>query len=271
MSPILGFILMICFIIMIIISSIIYEKKEFLKKYGYKYPKIIELNSQQDFSFRNFNYTFKLAVNSKRKLENLNLYEIVMNGYNENTNGIKSMYSNYIDEKTKYDKYLEKFYEILEKQVKYNENIIEKTKLFSNVDKFIKYENKEIEKERIKFTYKYNINVVATYDSPGGRNHYSKSNSFNAEDVHDFIKILNQRNEYEKTKKFQREIMSDSLRYDILKRDNYRCKICGAAASDGARLEVDHIIPISKGGKTTKNNLQTLCDRCNRGKSDKYM
>ena len=65
------------------------------------------------------------------------------------------------------------------------------------------------------------------------------------------------------------EIMTDSLRYEVLKRDGYRCKICGVSANEGARLEVDHIIPISKGGKTVIDNLQTLCMSCNRGKSDK--
>ena len=49
----------------------------------------------------------------------------------------------------------------------------------------------------------------------------------------------------------------------------YKCKVCGASASDGAKLEVDHIIPISKGGKSVMDNLQTLYKSCNRGKRDK--
>ena len=64
--------------------------------------------------------------------------------------------------------------------------------------------------------------------------------------------------------------MTDSLRYDILWRDGYKCQICGITAKDGAKLHVDHIIPIAKGGKTVPDNLQTLCERCNLGKSDKY-
>ena len=63
--------------------------------------------------------------------------------------------------------------------------------------------------------------------------------------------------------------MSDSIRYDVLKRDNFSCKICGATSREGAKLHVDHIIPVSKGGKTEMNNLQTLCERCNLGKSNK--
>ena len=56
---------------------------------------------------------------------------------------------------------------------------------------------------------------------------------------------------------------------DILKRDNFKCKLCGRSARDGVELEVDHIIPISKGGKTIESNLRVLCKDCNRGKSDK--
>ena len=64
--------------------------------------------------------------------------------------------------------------------------------------------------------------------------------------------------------------MSASLRYDVMKRDHFRCTICGRSADDGVTLHVDHIKPVSKGGKTEMSNLRTLCDYCNLGKSDKY-
>lgn len=67
----------------------------------------------------------------------------------------------------------------------------------------------------------------------------------------------------------QRAIVSDDMRYNVLKRDGFRCCLCGKTANDGVKLEVDHIIPVSKGGKSTYDNLQTLCERCNRGKRDK--
>ncbi|MCC6294516.1 MAG: HNH endonuclease [Bryobacterales bacterium] len=46
--------------------------------------------------------------------------------------------------------------------------------------------------------------------------------------------------------------------------------LCGAspAIQRGVQLEVDHILPWSKGGKSTIDNLQTLCSACNEGKSD---
>ena len=80
----------------------------------------------------------------------------------------------------------------------------------------------------------------------------------------------NRKNAYKINYNLERAKMTDSLRYDVLKRDGFRCCLCGASASDGAVLHVDHIKPVSKGGKTEYNNLQTLCDRCNLGKSNKY-
>lgn len=67
----------------------------------------------------------------------------------------------------------------------------------------------------------------------------------------------------------QRRLMSDSLRYDVMRRDGFRCQICGITAKEGAKLHVDHIRPVSKGGRTEISNLRTLCDRCNLGKGAK--
>lgn len=58
------------------------------------------------------------------------------------------------------------------------------------------------------------------------------------------------------------------LRAQVLMRDGARCQLCGAEARSGALLHVDHIIPWSKGGSTTLENLRVLCSMCNIGKSD---
>ena len=60
------------------------------------------------------------------------------------------------------------------------------------------------------------------------------------------------------------------LRFKIMKRDNFKCCACGAspAKDPSVELHVDHIIPWSKGGETVEDNLQTLCSKCNLGKSD---
>ena len=61
------------------------------------------------------------------------------------------------------------------------------------------------------------------------------------------------------------------LRYSVLKRDRFRCVLCGAspATQVGCVLHVDHIIPFCRGGLTTMDNLRTTCEPCNLGKSDK--
>ena len=61
------------------------------------------------------------------------------------------------------------------------------------------------------------------------------------------------------------------LRYDVLKRDFFKCVLCGTspAVNPTTILHIDHIVPFSKGGKTEINNLRTLCKDCNLGKSNK--
>ena len=56
------------------------------------------------------------------------------------------------------------------------------------------------------------------------------------------------------------------LRFAILERDGFRCRYCGVVAA-GRELQVDHIIPVSRGGLSTASNLATACIDCNGGKS----
>lgn len=58
---------------------------------------------------------------------------------------------------------------------------------------------------------------------------------------------------------------SEDIRDKVFKRDGYRCVRCGASNKE-KRLEVDHIIPISRGGTNDIGNLQTLCWECNKDK-----
>lgn len=61
------------------------------------------------------------------------------------------------------------------------------------------------------------------------------------------------------------------IRYDVLRRDRFRCVICGAtpASNSGCELHVDHITPVAHGGMTIIENLRTLCRNCNLGKGAK--
>lgn len=67
--------------------------------------------------------------------------------------------------------------------------------------------------------------------------------------------------------------MTSSLREKIKGRDSYTCKYCSLSVRDEKNLllEIDHVIPLSKGGITSEDNLQTLCWKCNRSKGSKVI
>lgn len=69
--------------------------------------------------------------------------------------------------------------------------------------------------------------------------------------------------------KNQRKLMTQKLRQQIITRDGYTCQICGKYMPDKVGLHIDHIVPISKGGKTIPSNLQVLCSKCNGSKSNR--
>jgi hypothetical protein len=62
-----------------------------------------------------------------------------------------------------------------------------------------------------------------------------------------------------------RKPLSKKLRFDVFKRDFFKCQYCGATPP-AVVLEADHIHPVSQGGKDRIDNLITACFDCNRGK-----
>lgn len=62
---------------------------------------------------------------------------------------------------------------------------------------------------------------------------------------------------------------SARLKVQVLMRDGNRCRLCGVECNDGLHnIHFDHIIPWSKGGETTLDNLQVLCSDCNLAKGN---
>lgn len=62
--------------------------------------------------------------------------------------------------------------------------------------------------------------------------------------------------------------ISGTIRYEVLKRAKFRCELCGISANEKA-LEVDHIVPRSRGGRDDITNFQALCYSCNAMKRDR--
>ncbi len=65
----------------------------------------------------------------------------------------------------------------------------------------------------------------------------------------------------------ERKSLSKKIRFEVFKRDSFKCQYCGKASPD-VILEVDHIKPVSEGGTNDMTNLITACFDCNRGKSN---
>ena len=110
-----------------------------------------------------------------------------------------------------------------------------------------------------------------SYTSSGGMAQRSFTVPMTEETIADLIGALENKLTASALAKEQRTLMTKKLRESILKRDNYTCCICHNSTykEPNLLLEVDHIIPVSRGGLTVGRNLQTLCWKCNRSKSAK--
>lgn len=111
------------------------------------------------------------------------------------------------------------------------------------------------------------------YVSAGGNSSQKSVITFDGETVEAVSEYISEKIKYNKSAKAQRALMTNALRNRIKDRDHHTCQMCSASIEDQSLLllEVDHIIPVSKGGLSTPENLQTLCWKCNRSKSDKII
>lgn len=112
-----------------------------------------------------------------------------------------------------------------------------------------------------------------SYISAGGNSSQHFDIVFTPDILENFIFYLAEKVRYRKSAAGQRALMTRKLRNEIKARDGYACRMCknSIAHEPNLLLEIDHIIPVSKGGITTRENLQTLCWRCNRSKGSKII
>ncbi len=178
--------------------------------------------------------------------------------------------------------YITKVRENREKNIQYmseidsissTEYVVDYAKLNISERTYKRHEKQLFEKKILTPVVSCLFTVDMSYSSPKGKVNLSKSDSFDFDDMFACLESVSRsrldRDTYSQIAVVERGEVSDSLRYDILNRDNFTCVICGVSSRQGARLHVDHIIPISKGGKSVPDNLRTLCERCNIGKSNK--
>lgn len=139
------------------------------------------------------------------------------------------------------------------------------------------FDRKRLEKNLGFDTVDYSDLYVPTYSfqyvSAGGNSSYTCDIALNKENLEIFIRYLSDLIKFKNSAEGQRALMTTKLREEIKQRDNYTCQNCGLSIYDEKNLllEIDHIIPLSKGGITSHDNLQTLCWKCNRKKGTKIL
>lgn len=148
-----------------------------------------------------------------------------------------------------------------------------------NIDFILKKEHLlSIEEEMfgsllLKPTICFSINVTLQKTNIQGRLLTDKSSKFGAEIIEEIINKLSRKYNsryldddiWQTICRVERGRVSNKMRFSIYERDGHRCRKCGRYSN---YLEIDHIFPISKGGKSEYNNLQTLCHECNVKKSN---
>ena len=109
------------------------------------------------------------------------------------------------------------------------------------------------------------------YVSAGGNSSMSYDVEMDTDVIEEFVDYLSAKVKFRKSVAGQRALMTKALRDSIKERDDFQCQECGISAHDTRNLllEIDHIKPLSKGGMTCEDNLQTLCWKCNRSKGAK--
>ncbi|PKQ26635.1 MAG: HNH endonuclease [Actinobacteria bacterium HGW-Actinobacteria-4] len=111
------------------------------------------------------------------------------------------------------------------------------------------------------------------YTSAGGNSGQTTTIDLNTPTLEALSATLVDKIRWAKSAAGQRALMTNRLRTEIKTRDDFTCLTCGISvqAEPHLLLEVDHITPVSKGGISSPENLQTLCWRCNRSKGAKIV
>lgn len=245
-----------------------YYKKNYMKvrETSEKYKLLCELNNK--YKFNDLGETNRIVEEreySHKSFDRARASSIILYQIENNESNIREFILNAYRNKKMYDSYLNDYNNL---KAITSDEIINSTGI--KKEKYLELENKLIKHERINDDiYNITIEVVDYYVTPSGRYSYSQNRVITYQELCDLYMQWRNGKKYNETSKRERKYMTDQMRYDVLKRDDFTCQKCGATAKDGAKLHVDHIVPVYKGGKTTMSNLQTLCDRCNIGKGTK--
>lgn len=246
-----------------------HKNNKIVLEHSQRIKALLDLNETIHYRSVKSHYPLEISCQTKRQFDLLDFDEYLISEISQHEIHYRSILESVSFNHDEYWRYVNEVQEIASTATE------EYCQSFGfSLTKFQKYEERLFKRKQLR---KPQLNVVmickATYTSPQSRNHYSKSTRYEYYNLKSFLDEVMERKAEQETRQYhikrERSKMTNSLRYDILERDGFRCQICGSTAQDGVKLHIDHIIPVSKGGETIPSNLRTLCDRCNLGKSDK--
>ena len=259
--------LLLIFIIVCIVTLLflLHELRvSYVRETSEKYNKTKKINRKYSFDDELLpRYTFRRRKKSKAQIDNLNEDKFLLSEFHENYDIYCDIIGRLDENKRLYGEYLSEI-----ESLKTCDTATSQEKI--SPEKYREIERALCDKcllhpvTSVSFDYKIN------YTSPKGKSSWTKQIYLMEERIRACIAQERRNQRMQETKEYQRRIMTPNLRYRIMHRDGFRCQICGRTQKEGFRLEVDHILPVSKGGKTVESNLRTLCEECNRGKRDMY-
>ncbi len=265
--------LVIALIVLVVIWAVRKYKNYIRKKYenlviqtSKRYKAISWLNSTYDFH-ENLKALYDLywTVNSKAQLDRFNFWQ----KFKDEISTRPEQYQNLLDLANENDRTYAKYQKDIEALPTYTAPEAEYIKGYS-YKKYSFYEHDICDHELLDPITFIEFRCTVEYTSPAGRNWYEQYQIFGHDQIQQLLDEVEDDYRRRDTAAYQRSLMTPTLRYDVMKRDGFKCVLCGRSADDGVKLHVDHILPVAKGGKTVMSNLRTLCEDCNLGKSDKY-
>lgn len=267
LSKLFGFILVTILGIIALAFLLIYNiYKKFLMEHSISIKKIKEINEKYSFNEVSTQY-YEEYFDNKIYYEKLRPKDLLIYNLVKDKLIIKENISKVIENINKND-----FYSSDIKRIKnIGEYDIEKKFIFKKL--LLKIESKIFNSLKLNPIVSYTIKAKIYLTNINGEKLKSYCGFYDIVDIEELLEKIDDKtnNRYNDKEiwnsicKIERAKVTNKLRFYIYYRDGYRCCRCGKKTDN---LEIDHIVPISKGGKTHPDNLQTLCKKCNKEKSN---
>lgn len=213
-------------IVIFIVKIIVKKQNNYVCTVSSKLQKLEELNKKYDFrEISKVEHLVKEREYSRKSLDRLD-GKILIRYYIENDNGnLRTDIENSIYNISLLDNYNE--------DIKLIENIESENKSKYSLKKYKRIEKRAFNSLKYKESdFQIEVEIEAFYQSTGGKVYESRHGNYKYSEVLEIYNEYKKGKSYEITSKQERKVMSDDMRYDILKRDNFTCKKCGATAKD---------------------------------------